>query len=308
MAEVKRLTIFEGSDGSGKSTAAQRFADETGARYVHCGPYKQVKQNLGRFYAEALLPAVLGYQDVVLDRCWLSEVPYGTAFRGGADRLGDVQRRLLERLAFRCATLVVNCRPAWDTVRTTFASRLGDEMLEREDQLRQVYDLYGERLPTALPQVRYDYQNDPDLLLHLAPSRRSLAHRAALASAGDLEARVLLVGEAFGEVKEPDLMYQWPFASFSGLGCSQWLTQQLADAGISESALTWINADQDLAKFFRELWPDPHLRTVVALGQVASTKLTELGVHHHTVDHPQAWKRFHASEDYPLINLLEEIC
>jgi len=101
----KRLTIFEGCDGSGKSTAAAKFAEEHGAKLVHFPALPRVTNNLARMYVEAMLPALLGYQDVVFDRCWLSEEPYGTAFREGQDRLGVVSVRMLERLAFRCGLL-----------------------------------------------------------------------------------------------------------------------------------------------------------------------------------------------------------
>lgn len=307
MAQVKRLTIFEGSDGSGKSTAAQRYAAETGARYVHFGPVPQIKKSLARIYVEAMLPALLGYQDVVFDRSWLSEVPYGTAFREGVDRLGDVQRRMLERLALRCGTVVVNCRPAWDVVLENYLRRKQLEMLENDVQLRQVYDLYGGRLATVLPQAQYDYTNQPDVIQAMAlyDHARPTVHLTEVLSAGDLEADVLLVGEAFAEPKEQDSFYQWPFASFSGSGCSQWLTQQLMDAGISERAILWVNADQDVPLLFRQAQPGIK---VIALGNDAHVLLGDFGIEHQTVQHPQAQKRFHASEDYDLITLLEEIC
>ena len=79
-----KLTIFEGPDGGGKTTAAEKYAKETGAQYVHFGPLPHVKDSLARVYVEAMMPAILGLQDVVFDRSWLSEIPYGTAFRGGA--------------------------------------------------------------------------------------------------------------------------------------------------------------------------------------------------------------------------------
>src|SRR5882757_4772670 len=101
------LTIFEGPDGSGKTTAAKAFAAEMGARYVHLPQFKRVTTGLPRMYLEAMLPALLGYQDVVMDRCWLSEVPYGRVFRDGADRVGEISRHMLERVALRAGALVV---------------------------------------------------------------------------------------------------------------------------------------------------------------------------------------------------------
>ena len=79
----KKLTIFEGVDGSGKTVAAKRYADEICARYIHFGPFTRVTDGLARMYAEAMLLAVIGYQNVVFDRSWLSEGPYGLVMRGG---------------------------------------------------------------------------------------------------------------------------------------------------------------------------------------------------------------------------------
>lgn len=141
MTTSNKLTIFEGPDGSGKSTLAKRFAKATGARYVHFGPLPKISGSLGRVHVEAMMPALLGYQDVVFDRSWLSEVPYGQAFREGTDRLGDPSREMLDRLALRCGGAVVMCDPGWETVRSNFLARKHMEMLDDDNQLKIVYDL-----------------------------------------------------------------------------------------------------------------------------------------------------------------------
>lgn len=164
MTECKRLTIFEGSDGAGKTTAAEAFAESAAARYVRFGPMAHIKEGLAMVYVEAMLPVLLGYQDVVFDRSWLSEIPYGTVFRNGEDRLGDTKRLLLEELAFQCSTMVVNCRPPYGVVANCFNSRRDDEMLDGENQLRMVYDLYGGLLKTDLPQVHFDYSSSECIL------------------------------------------------------------------------------------------------------------------------------------------------
>ena len=96
MKTSKKLTIFEGCDGSGKTTAAREFAEQTGAKYVHFHNLPRIKKGLGRMYVEAMLPALLGYQEVVFDRSWLSETPYGEAFREGRDAgtVGDALWRV----------------------------------------------------------------------------------------------------------------------------------------------------------------------------------------------------------------------
>lgn len=297
MTTSAKLTIFEGPDGAGKTTAAKRFAELTGARYVHCGPYPRVDHGLARLYAEAMLPAVLGHQDVVLDRSWLSERPYGDAFRHGRDRLTDVGRRMLERLALRCATTMIICRPALTTVKRNFQARVGCEMLTNCQQLEQVYRAY-ENPYAALDMLTFDYEHEElSTLMQRLVRWRSNPHPLGIASAGNLEAGTVLVGETFAEVHEHDPLYQWPFASFSRCGCSWWLTEQLAAAHVHEDDLLWVNADQALSW----LGNDKH---VIALGTKAAEALCEAGINHDTVDHPQYWKRFNHHARYPLLDLL----
>jgi len=302
MTISSRLTIFEGPDGGGKSTAARRFAEKTGARYVHCGSFKNV-QRIGRFYVEAMLPALLGYQDVVMDRCWLSEKPYGDAFRQGHDRLGVTSVRALERLAFRCSTLVVWCLPPYDRIRSSFMERKQIEMLEDESQLKQVDTSYR-GATTSLPSIVYDYTRTPLPAPRAMDRQRSVAHGLDFQTAGNHSAPIALVGEGFSEPKDGDCLYQWPFGSMNHSRCSHWLTQNLEDAGISESSLFWVNSDQGDHDDMREMLGER--RHVVALGAKALTRLTELDIDCSAVEHPQSWKRFKSSQPYPLGKLLAD--
>lgn len=302
------LTIFEGPDGSGKSTAAKQYAKETGARYVHFPALPRVGTNLARMYVEAMLPALLGYQNVVFDRSWLSEVPYGIAFRGGKDRLGHAARRMLERLALRCRAVVVQCDPGWYAVQANFCERKHLEMLDSTSQLLTVYELYQAQT-TALPRVFYNYQLD-DGSYHSCISRkadtnsRSKGHSLDQASAGNLGGPIVLVGEAFGERKDNDAFYQWPFASFSKGGCSQWLTEQLDSINITEDKLFWINADQNL----EVLYDDSFFGSkIFALGDKAYKELYNLKIPAIGVPHPQYWKRFKGDEPYPLLEHLRSM-
>lgn len=304
MAEVsKRLTIFEGPDGGGKSTAAQAYAEATGAKYVHFASLPRVNHGLARIYVEAMLPALLGYQDVVFDRCWLSELPYGAAFREGKDRLTNASRRMLERLAMRCGAVVVRCQPCWDAVRLCYMSRRHLEMLENEHQLKTVYDLYAEQV-TDLPELVYDYTRDSDMfpiqkLGFEIDKLRMPQHPLNLASAGNWNGRLVLIGEAFAERKDQDAFYQWPFASFSNEGCSQWLTNQLDTVDVGEHDVLWLNADQDLS-VLHDLQPE----RVIALGTKAYEQLYRLKIVASTVPHPQAFKRFNSKQRYPLLDLI----
>lgn len=306
-----KLTIFEGPDGSGKTTAAKDFAQMTGARYVHFGPLPRVADGLARIYVEAMMPALFGYQDVVFDRSWLSEIPYGMAFREGLDRLGDPTRRMLERLALRCGAVVVACDPGWQVVKANFMARKRLEMLDNDHQLFQVHQLYQAH-PGQLPREPWDYTAGGDVakLAQRVSERRPPRHPVDLGTAGAWDGSIAIVGESFGEVKNQDSFYQWPFASFSRAGCSQWLATQLEAAGVSERQLLWVNADADLS-FLPTLLT---LQAVIGLGSSAASNLRRLpwrvGSRLYEVQHPQFFKRFGSTKGlprYPLIDLLKEL-
>jgi thymidylate kinase len=142
MTTTKLLTIFEGCDGAGKTTAAKAFAALTGACYVHCGPAIGVTTDHARLYLEAMLPALLGYQDVVMDRSWISEPIYGHVYRGGATRIRDRSYINLTDSAVHCRLVAVRCDPGWDTIRRNLESRGEAAVPEELEKVRQVYDLY----------------------------------------------------------------------------------------------------------------------------------------------------------------------
>lgn len=120
----------------------------------------------------------------------------------------------------------------------------------------------------------------------------------------------LLVGDRPNNGVHGDLKHKLPFFSLHSGGCSQWLAQQLEDAGVPESELYWVNSadargvDTDAA-FLRELRP----KRIIAMGDYAqrwvSTYLPA-GMESlcHGVAHPQYHKRFKHGQTYPLLDLL----
>jgi hypothetical protein len=258
---------------------------------------------IGHFYVEAMLPALLGYQDVVMDRCWLSEKPYGEVFRNGHDRLGVAGVRALERLAFRCSTLVVWCLPSYGQIRKNFMARKKVEMLDNEEQLWRV-DCWYRQTKTSLPSITYDYTCEELPTPNAMDLGRSKPHSLKFQTAGNLTAPVALVGEGFSDPKEGDCLYQWPFGSMNATGCSRWLTEHLYNFDICESELFWVNCDQGNQDDLRAMLNGR--RRVVALGAKAVARLSEIGIDFCAIEHPQSWKRFKSSQPYPLGKLLSE--
>lgn len=277
MTACRKLTIFEGPDGGGKSTFAKMYAKQTDAHYVHFGPLLNMDGHLARLYVEAMQPALFGHADVVFDRSWLSELPYGVAYRDGRDRIGPIFQRMLERLAMRCATVVVRCLPPWETAKANFLARKGDEYLANVAQLRNVYDIYKHDLITALPMIDYDYT---DSIRYVTmrddmEKTRTIPHTCEIRSAGHAAARYVIVSEACEARTLFDPYYQWPCASFSQRGPGYEITKRLHYAGIDERVLLWVNANQST---FHTIIPKTcH---VFAFGQEASARLILNGIAH----------------------------
>ena len=154
---MTHLTIFEGPDGGGKTTAAKKYAQGTGAIYTHMGPFpERTDDDLTQEYVNAMMPALLGRSHVVMDRSWISEPIYGEVHRSGANRITPRARGLLEMLARGlCDSLVVLCIPSYSTIRESFARRKQIELLADEAALMRVYDLYT-RMETTLAISKYN--------------------------------------------------------------------------------------------------------------------------------------------------------
>lgn len=166
------LTIFEGVDGSGKTTAAKAYADAIGAEYIHFSSYPEIVDNeLARVYLRAFEPLMVERKHVVFDRCWISEVPYGTVYRDGLYRIHKNTQVELESIALMFNPIVVFCNPGLDQCLMNYRSRQHLEMLKDEEQLAQVYRLYLEQ-KTRIPCCAYDYTKSGNITpIHIATIR-----------------------------------------------------------------------------------------------------------------------------------------
>lgn len=311
------VIIFEGPDGAGKTTFAHHVAQLIGGRYVHLGPLREVK-DLGRIYVEAMLPALLGYQPVVMDRAWFSEIPYGKVFRGGHFRNDLTVDAMLERLVHMCRGAVIYCHTDNRNLIKSFESRAKDEYLDRADQVLAVAREYRLRMSeTSLHRIDYDYTSTPinvviDELLAMTVFNRDLNHKVAWESTGNIGAQTLLVGESYASQRREDTLFQRPFVSFARNGCSYWLTRQLLTHGISEDELCWVNQDQGHNTIVELVTTMPNLKTIIALGAVAHQAieplrpfLESLSVTVLHARHPQHHRRFKSNEPYDLINFIK---
>lgn len=191
------ITIFEGCDCSGKSTAAKSYARKVGAEYVHFGAVSDRKL-IAEIYIDKMLPAILHDDHVVMDRSWLSELPYGIAFRGGSDRLGYEATKNLTLLASTLNGVVVYCRPQYSSVLQEFNSRRDTEMLDNDDQLRVVYDEYDKCMSNAskiIPTMVYDYnvESNESLFKAIDSARIIKPYKQPMAKSVDIESAIFAV-------------------------------------------------------------------------------------------------------------------
>lgn len=116
---------------------------------------------------------------------------------------------------------------------------------------------------------------------------------------------ILIVGDRPGpKAPQRNGYHHTPF--YSKLYSGGWLNAELVLAGIPEDRLMWINAyTWDNQPESGEILTAGRWSHVIALGNNAAQWLTKNGCTGFTkVLHPQAQKRFHSKEPYPLIEHL----
>jgi hypothetical protein len=193
----------------------------------------------------------------------------------------------------------------------------GGEYLTKEAQFRQVYDEYSTRCAvgrlTELQVTFYDYERGREWSTEEISSRVARCHDTAEPSAGNRQARVLIVGEALANHSDYDSFYQHPFCGLNPAGCSWWLTERLADAGIRERDLLWANIGAGSVSVVLSHNRHGDAARVVALG-VAALKWIEMfrtptfrPPRLWPQRHPQFWRRFCRAKPYPLIETLKVV-
>lgn len=324
---MKPLVIFEGPDGTGKTTLAREVARSLGAMYVHHGAYPDARPDqLARAYHIAMLPALDDVVPVVFDRSWLSEPIYGEVFRGGYDRVQPPWRRMLDRVRLTLPSLVVKMSLPFEAAWATVSARPSVELAKRRDQLERVVAGYDRlRVEGATLELsRFDNRGQPVSVYELATRVASALPERELPTIGRCdrlvrlgvvghlcasEATALLVGDRRSDVR---MGARLPFINYDFGGCSAWLAEYLESAGVSEASLTWVNAygrDYE-ATALEEVVELARPRVIVALGAIAHTALLARGVAVHAeVPHPRHVKRFHhhdASKEYALASIIKE--
>jgi hypothetical protein len=114
---------------------------------------------------------------------------------------------------------------------------------------------------------------------------------------------ILLVGDSPAPDAPDDPGFHYtPFGA--PRNSSLWLNRLLEQFKIDEAQLGWMNA-YDKAGLPTNPRPLSYRWSqIIALGGSPSSWLKRHGIEHRQFMHPQAWKRFHSKEPYPLIPIL----
>lgn len=275
------ITIFEGPDGAGKSTAAEEYAKRTGAFYIHFDALYGVK-NIHKYFMEAMAPALLGYQSVVLDRCWHSGPIYDLVFRN----LEEHEQRqtqeictLLDRAASFCRGIYVRCRPDVEVCISNWKSRLGDELVKSEQKMRAIHELYGDNdRNIMLPIVEYDYTEEPTTSAY-KDSIEWLGNKIAEERAdvyNKRQPRVYVVVSSSMEKTDVDTMLDVPGVRFHPNSNEFKLAQDLGpysvfdDDPVPEELVTYLPVNGNFKHFFKTFGKQAPRQYLVAIGEKAN--------------------------------------
>lgn len=306
------LFILEGSDGSGKTTMAGALEDAYRLHYpqgevlrLKAGPPDPPDRNAVEEYELGLLrqlpdnPASL----VVCDRWNLGEMIYGPLLRQNR-RLSRGQELHVEMFLQSLGAVKSVLSPKWDDVVKRFRKR-GDDLIDETD-LIHVYQWYRRAAQKYCYGIVQHSLPPPEWLrakLTFAMSQSTLAARVSSVAPG-YTGTLMPLRVLAGDVRSPK--HQDPEHEKAGWvhaftpaqnGCAMWMLDRMADwpsevlrttgmLNTGEPGMDLAQADQVLAK---PRW--------VALGSVASIRLTEAGIPHLPMPHPQYVKRFKKNDE-----------
>lgn len=113
------IAIFEGPDGSGKTTLAEHVAALTGATYIHAQAPERHP------LVEYTAPIAAG-EDYVLDRWHFGEMVYGPLYRGGSGLTAE-QFWAVEQYLDDLGAIVILCNGTSNALAARIRARGGED-------------------------------------------------------------------------------------------------------------------------------------------------------------------------------------
>lgn len=151
------IIIIEGPDASGKSTLAAKLSNDMGFEVKHFSYPKSEEEKASMFdmYADF----IRNNRNVILDRCWYSEMVYGNTVRNGSAITIEQMHELENIVADNGGGMIIHCNASIEALWARFASR-GDDYIPIEyDLVRKLkagYDVIFETINHNLPVLKYE--------------------------------------------------------------------------------------------------------------------------------------------------------
>ena len=148
------ILILEGPDGSGKTTLATRLHATTGYPIYHRSKPENDEDKANMM--EQLKADFKKYKNVIVDRCWYSEIVYGNVMRDGSV-IDYPEMYDLERLTLSKGALLIYCTGDPVAMHKRATARGEDYITSFADymQICRSYDRLMFDMPHLLPVVRY---------------------------------------------------------------------------------------------------------------------------------------------------------
>lgn len=138
------IVLLEGPDGGGKTRLAEYLHDTLGFDVVHHGAETGVSEHAVELYHMSMTAV----EDVVLDRCWISDLIYHE-YRDGGCNISDDQRAFLEGVAREGGAVLVYCVPPLNDCVSHWRATREEQFLRKRDELFAVHRKYLQRAKDA---------------------------------------------------------------------------------------------------------------------------------------------------------------
>lgn len=151
------IIILEGPDGSGKTTLANKLAQQTGYTLLHRSQPK-TEEDKKRMMDE-YMQVIKSGKSCIFDRCWYSEMVYGPVMRD-ASVISYPQMFELERRLLKNGAIIIHCTGPLTTLWRRCQTR-GEDYIVDKKTFDQIYYGYYDLLhtvPHLVPVVTYEYQ------------------------------------------------------------------------------------------------------------------------------------------------------
>lgn len=150
------IIIIEGPDGSGKTTLAQQLSRQTGMPFEHRSKPETPEEKalmMGEY-----LQLAKSSRNVILDRCWYSEMVYGKVMRDQA-YIDYPQMYELERMLAKHGAIIIYCTGSKATLWMRCTKR-GEDYITCRDDFNAICEEYDKLMsvPHYVPVVRYEYK------------------------------------------------------------------------------------------------------------------------------------------------------